>query len=171
MHKKLALSIGEAVYDGLHRVVGRGNISRFIDEDLDGPCARRSLTFCRHTPLCLQRGRRLPRLQYDRAGHHVTSRGGSKGRDFPGRCRRHRLVGSPFLEQLPAAIDAASTRSGITRCQVVAAPQGTFKTSSPELRQVEAIQVHHLVPGRHKVTYERLLRVAARIDLCEGSEL
>ncbi len=28
MHKKLTLSIDEAVYEGLHRVVGRGNISR-----------------------------------------------------------------------------------------------------------------------------------------------
>jgi hypothetical protein len=51
MHKKLTLSIDEAVYEGLHRVVGRGNISRFIDEDLDGPCARRSLTFGRNKPL------------------------------------------------------------------------------------------------------------------------
>jgi hypothetical protein len=37
MQRKLTLSIDEAVYEGLHRVVGRGNISRFI-EDLVRPC-------------------------------------------------------------------------------------------------------------------------------------
>ena len=38
-------------------------------------------------------------------------------------------------------------------------------------REVEAIEVHHLVPGRHKVTHEDLLRVAARIHFGERSEL
>jgi len=38
-------------------------------------------------------------------------------------------------------------------------------------RKVVAIKVHHLVPGRDKVTHERLLRIAARIDLRDGSEL
>ena len=37
MQRKLTLSIDEAVYEGLHRVVGRGNISHFI-EDLVRPC-------------------------------------------------------------------------------------------------------------------------------------
>lgn len=32
MHKKLTISIEEAVYDGLHRTIGRGSISRFIEE-------------------------------------------------------------------------------------------------------------------------------------------
>ena len=44
MHKKLTITIDEGVYRALHRVVGRGSISRFIedlvrphviDEDLD----------------------------------------------------------------------------------------------------------------------------------------
>jgi hypothetical protein len=34
--KKLTLSIDEAVYEGLHRIVGRGKISHFI-EDLVRP--------------------------------------------------------------------------------------------------------------------------------------
>ena len=38
-----------------------------------------------------------------------------------------------------------------------------------KLREVEAIEIHHLVPGRHKVTHEHLLRVAARIDFRERS--
>src|SRR5258705_12701249 len=42
---------------------------------------------------------------------------------------------------------------------------------TPSSGKVEAIKVHHFVPGRHKVTHERLLRVAARIDFREGSEL
>ena len=43
-----------------------------------------------------------------------------------------------------------------------------FKAAS---REVEAVKVHHLAPGRHKVTHELLLRVAARIEFREGSEL
>ncbi len=36
MHKKLTITLDENVYDALHRVVGRGAISRFI-EDLVRP--------------------------------------------------------------------------------------------------------------------------------------
>lgn len=36
MHKKLTLTVDEAVYEGLHRLVGRGKISQFI-EDLVRP--------------------------------------------------------------------------------------------------------------------------------------
>jgi hypothetical protein len=36
MHKKLTITIDESVYEGLHRTVGRGHISRFI-EDLARP--------------------------------------------------------------------------------------------------------------------------------------
>jgi hypothetical protein len=36
MHKKLTITIDEAVYDGLYAVVGPGRISRFI-EDLVRP--------------------------------------------------------------------------------------------------------------------------------------
>src|SRR5271157_1843666 len=43
-----------------------------------------------------------------------------------------------------------------------------FSSSS---REVEAIQIHHLVPGRYKVAHELLLSVAARIDFREGAEL
>jgi hypothetical protein len=31
MQKKLTISIDEAVYEGLHRVIGRRNISRFLE--------------------------------------------------------------------------------------------------------------------------------------------
>ena len=31
MHKKLTITIDEGVYEGLHRVVGRGNIGHFIE--------------------------------------------------------------------------------------------------------------------------------------------
>jgi len=31
MHKKLTITIDEQVYEGLHKTVGRGNISRFIE--------------------------------------------------------------------------------------------------------------------------------------------
>jgi len=36
MHRKLTVTVDEAIYDGLHRIVGRGKISRFI-EDLVRP--------------------------------------------------------------------------------------------------------------------------------------
>jgi len=44
-------------------------------------------------------------------------------------------------------------------------------TLLPSSGKVEAIKVHYLIPGRHEVTHECLLRVAARIDFREGSEL
>lgn len=31
MHKKLTITLDEQVYEGLHQVVGRGNISKFIE--------------------------------------------------------------------------------------------------------------------------------------------
>lgn len=31
MQKKLTITLDEKVYDGLHRVIGRGKISRFIE--------------------------------------------------------------------------------------------------------------------------------------------
>lgn len=44
MAKKLTILIDDAVYEGLHRVVGRGSISRFI-EDLARPhVAQRDLS-------------------------------------------------------------------------------------------------------------------------------
>ncbi|WP_022949787.1 addiction module antitoxin [Methylohalobius crimeensis] len=36
MNKKLTINIDEAIYEGLHRKIGRGHISRFI-EDLARP--------------------------------------------------------------------------------------------------------------------------------------
>ncbi len=36
MHKKLTITVDEAVYKGLHQVIGRGHISSFI-EDLVRP--------------------------------------------------------------------------------------------------------------------------------------
>ena len=32
MHKKLTITVDEAIYEGLHRVIGRGAISQFIAE-------------------------------------------------------------------------------------------------------------------------------------------
>ncbi len=31
MHKKLTITLDEQVYEGLHQVIGRGNISQFIE--------------------------------------------------------------------------------------------------------------------------------------------
>jgi predicted CopG family antitoxin len=32
MHRKLTITVADDVYEGLHRTVGRGQISRFIEE-------------------------------------------------------------------------------------------------------------------------------------------
>jgi len=32
MHKKLTITVEEEIYEGLHRVIGRGSISQFIAE-------------------------------------------------------------------------------------------------------------------------------------------
>ena len=32
MHKKLTITVAEEIYEGLHRVIGRGAISQFIGE-------------------------------------------------------------------------------------------------------------------------------------------
>src|SRR6266581_9371273 len=37
--------------------------------------------------------------------------------------------------------------------------------------KVEAVKIHHLGPRSHKVTHKRLMRVVARIDFRDGSEL
>jgi hypothetical protein len=31
MQKKLTITVDEAVYEGLHRVIGKGNISKFLE--------------------------------------------------------------------------------------------------------------------------------------------
>src|SRR5690242_8954850 len=38
-------------------------------------------------------------------------------------------------------------------------------------RQIEAIQVHHLVPGRNEVMHELLLRIRAAVDFGQRPEL
>src|SRR4030095_916421 len=47
----------------------------------------------------------------------------------------------------------------------------TLKACSPRLRQVVAIEVHHLRPGRHEVLHELRLRIRASVDLRQGPEL
>lgn len=32
MQKKLTITVGEEIYEGLHKIVGRGHISQFIEE-------------------------------------------------------------------------------------------------------------------------------------------
>ncbi len=39
------------------------------------------------------------------------------------------------------------------------------------LRQVEAIEIHHLVPRLHEVAHEHLLRIATSVNFRDGSEL
>src|ERR1017187_299025 len=68
-------------------------------------------------------------------------------------------------------ICSTSTWFGISRCQVKVARHKTFKAYPPRSRKVEAIEVHHLVPGRYKIMDKLLLRVRACIDFSQGTEL
>src|SRR5258708_6259058 len=49
--------------------------------------------------------------------------------------------------------------------------QRPSKTFLPRSGEVEAIEVHHLVPGRGEVVDELLLRVGASVDFSQGAEL
>ena len=55
--------------------------------------------------------------------------------------------------------------------QMEAAPHRIFNIYPLRSRKVEAIQVHHFVPCRHKVTHERCMRIAAGIDFGERPQL
>ena len=46
-----------------------------------------------------------------------------------------------------------------------------MKTFMPRSDEVEAVQVHDLVPGRDEVAHELFLRIVLRIDLGQGAEL
>ena len=61
----------------------------------------------------------------------------------------------------------ASPRSAIAHLRNDA--EKPSKTFALGLSEVEAIEVHHLVPHRHKVIYKFLLRVLRSVDLCKGA--
>jgi len=44
MRKKLTITVDEKVYEGLHALIGRGNISRFL-EDLARPYVLKTMPF------------------------------------------------------------------------------------------------------------------------------
>ena len=49
--------------------------------------------------------------------------------------------------------------------------QNPSKTFMLRSRKVEAIKVHHLVPGRYEVMDKLLLRIRTSVDFSEGAEL
>ncbi len=66
---------------------------------------------------------------------------------------------------------SSSTWSGITGCQVEADHHDNFEVYPMRSSKVEAIKVHHFVPGRHEVIHKLLLRVRASVDFSQGAEL
>ena len=48
--------------------------------------------------------------------------------------------------------------------------QAFVSVQSPTSGQIEAIQVHHLGPGGHKIMQELLLRVYRSIDFSQGPQ-
>src|SRR5215207_5314282 len=90
----------------------------------------------------------------------------------------------PFLPRLPRRARSSSV-SDVGAAAVVRTSSGPIPaprrrgcwsaderpTWTPGSGEVEPIEVHHLVPRGHEVTYELLLRVVARVDLRDGSEL
>src|SRR5437899_4034264 len=71
----------------------------------------------------------------------------------------------------PCRVRSTSTWSGMTRCHVEAVRHETLKAYSLRSREVEAIEVHHLGPGRDEVLDELRLRIRASVDLRQGPEL
>src|SRR5438874_13378107 len=59
----------------------------------------------------------------------------------------------------------------MTRCHVEAVRHETLKAYSLRSRRVEAIEVHHLGPGRDEVLDELRLRIRASVDLRQSPEL
>src|SRR5712664_2155069 len=71
----------------------------------------------------------------------------------------------------PCRVRSTSTWSGMTRCHVEAVRHKTLKAYSLRSGKVEAIEVHHLGPGRDEVLDELRLRIRASVDLGQGPEL
>ena len=94
-----------------------------------------------------------------------------------------RSLGNPILEGRPPSTALLLLPPSCRRWlrQVVAPePNGGWLPGCREPRhrlrggkstEVEAIEVHDLVPRRHEVTHELLLRVVTCVDLRDGSEL
>ena len=59
----------------------------------------------------------------------------------------------------------------ITRCLVAVAHLRSIKTFPLRSNEIEAIEIHDLVPSSHEVAYKGLLRVVTCIDLRDGPEL
>src|SRR5438874_5852204 len=59
----------------------------------------------------------------------------------------------------------------MTRCHVEAVRHETLKAYSLRSRRVEAIEVHHLGPGRDEVLDELRLRIRAPVDFCQTPKL
>src|SRR6516165_1372405 len=59
----------------------------------------------------------------------------------------------------------------LRRTSVAAALEQPSSSFPQRWDKVEAIEVHHLVPGSHEVFRKLLLRVRARIDFREGAQL
>ena len=73
-------------------------------------------------------------------------------------------VGAPSIQSRVGGFLLGLLAQGDT--QGVGHPLAILKS-----RKVEAIQVHHLVPGRHEVIDKLLLRVQASVDFSQGAEL
>src|SRR5688572_27279506 len=75
---------------------------------------------------------------------------------------RYAATCSPTSAPLPTSSSSSAwTRSTVLRVSSTVVPGA----------KVEAVEVYHLVPGRHEVTNELLLRVAARVNLGERPQL
>ena len=71
-----------------------------------------------------------------------------------------------------AAQRGLSTIIPVVRVRTMLQQQAMARsTKDQRLREVEAIKVHHLVPGRDKVVNKFLLRVRASVHFRQGAEL
>ena len=76
------------------------------------------------------------------------------------------------LQDIPAQ-RPASGGPAVTGCSYTFTAAFSDFPEDVHLRsgQVEAIRVHHLVPGRHEIIHELLLRIVLRVDFGQRPQL
>jgi hypothetical protein len=77
-----------------------------------------------------------------------------------------------FVADLKGKTARSRVAAGLTD-QVCLSANGRFELDAVRLRhgKVEAIEAHHLIPGRYEVMDKLLLAVGTAVDLGEGAEL
>src|SRR5262249_4051062 len=104
------------------------------------------------------------RERHDYLGNLADFRGRGMARGLQG-LRWSAHAANP--ERLPAESQQVHHTAAWKRLQVMAISQRPSKLSGDHSREVEAIEVHHRIPGRDEVVNELLLCVVTSVDLSQ----